>query len=60
MGTSIRLGRILGIPLGVNYSWFIVLGLIIILLSTRFSSEFPQWARVERWMRSSMLARRWR
>ena len=50
MGTSIRLGRIWGIPLGVNYSWFIVLGLIVFLLSTRFSDEFPQWARVERWM----------
>jgi Zn-dependent protease len=34
MGDSIRLGRILGIPIGINWSWILVFGLIVWSLAT--------------------------
>lgn len=40
---SIRLGKIMGIEIGVNYSWFIVFGLVTILLAIAyFPSEYPE------------------
>ncbi len=40
-GRSIRLGRILGIRVGVNPSWFVVLFVLIWLLSTQYKDAFP-------------------
>jgi Zn-dependent protease/predicted transcriptional regulator len=40
---SIRFGTILGIPIGVNYSWFIVFALITLSLGTQFSIVYPDW-----------------
>lgn len=39
---SIRLGNILGIPVGVNYSWFIVFLLITMSLTTQFTHLHPE------------------
>jgi Zn-dependent protease/CBS domain-containing protein len=44
---SIRLGNILGIPIGVNYSWFIVFVLITMSLTTQFTHMHPDWTFVE-------------
>jgi Zn-dependent protease/predicted transcriptional regulator len=44
---SIRLTRIRGIEIGVHYSWFIVLVLITLSLTTLFAEEHPQWPRFE-------------
>ena len=49
MDSSFRLGRIWGIPLGINYSWFLVLGLVLLLLSSRFSVTHPEWVTAEQW-----------
>ena len=49
MDSSIRLGKVFGIPLGINYSWLIVFGLVIFLLSTRFADLYPQWPVAPRW-----------
>ena len=49
MNSSFHLGRIWGIPLGINYSWFLILALVILLLSSRFSATHPQWAAPEQW-----------
>ena len=49
MGTSIRLGKIFGIPLGINYSWLIIFGLVIFLMSSRFAEFYPQWPLAQRW-----------
>ena len=38
MGLNIKLGRIFGIPIGINASWFIIFGLVTLSLST---SYFP-------------------
>lgn len=40
---SVRLGRILSIPVGVNYSWFIVFALVTLSLGTQFSLVYPDW-----------------
>ncbi|MEK6571067.1 MAG: site-2 protease family protein, partial [Bacteroidota bacterium] len=41
---SIRFGRILGIPLGVNYTWFIVFILITLSLATEYAHLHPDWS----------------
>lgn len=40
---SVRLGRILGIPVGVNYSWFIIFALITVTLGGQFAYVYPEW-----------------
>ncbi len=44
---SVRIGTILGIPFGVNYSWFIIFVLITMSLSTQFANLHPQWSYAE-------------
>lgn len=44
---SIRLGKIMGIEIGVNYSWFIVFGLVTIILAiSYFPAEYPDLAQL--------------
>ena len=40
---SISLGRVLGIPLGLHYSWFIIAALITFSLTAQFSLTQPEW-----------------
>ncbi|MFQ5860374.1 MAG: site-2 protease family protein [Dehalococcoidia bacterium] len=49
MGASIRLGRVLGIPLGINYSWFIIFALVTFSLLYQFRLLYPAWSLPERW-----------
>ncbi|MBI4234213.1 MAG: site-2 protease family protein [Chloroflexi bacterium] len=49
MGMSIRLGKVWGIPLGINYTWFVVLLLVIFSLASQFRSVFPEWAAYQHW-----------
>jgi Zn-dependent protease len=44
---SFRLGKILGIPIGVNSSWFIIFVLITLSFSTQFASLHPGWTRAQ-------------
>ena len=50
MGGNIRLGKILGIPLNVSYSWFIILGIVTFLLANRFGDQNPGWSTAEHWL----------
>lgn len=43
MGSPIRLGKVLGIPVGVHYSWFLVLLLVTYLLSDQFGDSYHRW-----------------
>ena len=44
MKSSITIGKILGIPLRIHYSWFLILFLVIISLANGyFPSEYPNW-----------------
>lgn len=40
---SIPLGRVLGIPLGLHFSWFIIAALITFSLAAQFSATQPDW-----------------
>jgi Zn-dependent protease len=41
---SLRFGTILGIPVGVNYSWFVIFVLITLSLTTQFTHLHPDWS----------------
>lgn len=43
MRSSIPLGRIFGIPVGVSYSWFIILAIVSYILYGQLSLELPRW-----------------
>ena len=49
MGTSIRFGKILGIPIGVHYSWIFVFVLFIFLLESQFSQSPLAWDAPQSW-----------
>lgn len=44
---SIRFGKLFGIPLGVNYSWFVIFALITLSLTTQFRDMHPNWSYAE-------------
>lgn len=49
--SSIPLGSILGIPLGLDYSWFLVFALMTWILATSyFPAEFKNWPTAEYWI----------
>lgn len=51
MEASIRLGKIWGIPIGLNISWFLVFGLVTWSLATGyFPAEYPQLSPVVNWL----------
>lgn len=48
---SIRLGKIFGIPVGVDYSWFLVLILFTWTFAVGYyPTEFKNWPAIEYWM----------
>jgi len=44
-----RIGRILGIPIYLHPSWFIIFVLITLSLSTVFAAEHPRWTPQQHW-----------
>lgn len=49
--SSISLGRILGIPIGLDYSWFLIFALLTWSLATSyFPAEFKNWPLAEYWI----------
>jgi Zn-dependent protease len=49
--SSISLGRILGIPIGLDYSWFLIFALLTWSLATSyFPGEFKGWPVTQYWM----------
>jgi Zn-dependent protease/predicted transcriptional regulator len=48
-GSGIRLGRILGIPIYLHPSWFIIFALITLSLRTQFTSQHPSWSPAQHW-----------
>jgi hypothetical protein len=43
MESSIKLGRIFGIEIGLHYSWFLIALLITLSLVGQFHAEHRQW-----------------
>jgi Zn-dependent protease len=44
-----RIVRILGIPIYVHASWFIIFALITSMLGMQFTQEHPQWSSAQHW-----------
>jgi Zn-dependent protease/predicted transcriptional regulator len=53
MGTSIRLGKLFGIPIGISYSWFLIFALITYTLAREFNM-FPGWSDAARWLAAAL------
>ncbi len=47
--SSIRLGRILGIPIGINYTWFLVFVLVSVSLATAYFPARYDWGGLTYW-----------
>jgi Zn-dependent protease len=55
--SAISLGRILGIPIGLDYSWFLIFGLLTWSLATSyFPKEFKNWPVTEYWIVGAVTA----
>lgn len=51
MSASFRLGKILGIPIGVNYSWFIIFAIVTLSLAGHyFPNNNPGWSPITYWV----------
>ena len=46
---GIRIGRILGIPIYLDYSWVLIFGLLTWLISLEFAKQHSQWSTAEQW-----------
>ncbi|MFY9584624.1 MAG: site-2 protease family protein [Candidatus Acidiferrales bacterium] len=47
--SGIRIGRILGIPIYLHPSWFIIFALITFSLATQFANQHPRWSQAQHW-----------
>jgi Zn-dependent protease len=54
---AISLGRVLGIPIGVDYSWFLIFTLVTWTLATSyFPAEFRYWSTAQYWIVGAVTA----
>ena len=44
-----RIGRVIGIPIYIDFSWIIIFSLISYALSAQFNQLHPQWTAVQHW-----------
>src|SRR3984957_2610832 len=56
MRSSIRLGRLFGIEVGLHYSWFIIALLITMSLGSQFQASHPEWGSNVIWALSILTA----
>src|SRR4029077_15334049 len=56
MKSSIRLGRIFGIEIGLHYSWFLIALLITMSLGGQFHGNHPEWGQNVIWAVSILTA----
>lgn len=48
-GSGLKLGRLMGIPIYLSWSWFLIFILFAVTFSAQFSSAHPQWTSAEQW-----------
>jgi Zn-dependent protease len=46
---GIRIGRILGIPIYLDFSWILIFGLVTVSLGLQFTDKFSGWSMEEQW-----------
>ncbi len=56
MRTDIKLGRVFGIEIGLNYSWFLIAFLIVLSVEGDFSSAHKDWSQMLVWSLSVALS----
>ena len=56
MGASIRVGKIFGIPIQVNYSWVFIFLLFTYVLANSFDDIQPRWPAAQRWSVAALTA----
>ena len=56
MGASIRVGKIFGIPIQVNYSWVFIFLLFTYVLANSFEDLNPGWPAAQRWSIAALTA----
>jgi Zn-dependent protease/predicted transcriptional regulator len=56
MKSSIRLGRVFGIEVGLHFSWFLIALLITMSLSAQFQASHPEWGAGVIWTTALMTA----
>jgi Zn-dependent protease len=56
MRSTVKLGRISGIEIGLHYSWFIIAALIVLSLGGRFRQVNPDWSTGEVWLAALVTA----
>jgi Zn-dependent protease len=54
--SSISLGRILGIRVGLHYTWFIIFGLVSLSLSSYFQAAHADWGTALAWLTAVVTA----
>jgi Zn-dependent protease/predicted transcriptional regulator len=48
-GPGWKIGRVMGIPIYVSWTWFFIFVLITVTLATQFASDHPGWTPTEHW-----------
>jgi Zn-dependent protease/CBS domain-containing protein len=48
-GPGWKIGRVMGIPIYVSWTWFLIFVLITVTLATQFSTEHPGWTPAQHW-----------
>src|SRR5271157_681479 len=56
MRTDIKLGRVFGIEIGLNYSWFLIAFLIVLSVANQFSAAHKDWSQGLIWSLSVVTA----
>ena len=57
MGSSIKLGRVLGVVMGVHCSWFFIFALVTWMFASSIFGEFyPEWTEAQRWIGGAFVA----
>ncbi len=47
--SGLRIGRVLGIPIYLHPTWFLIFALITLSLATQFAQQHPHWPRAQHW-----------
>ena len=57
MGSSFKLGRVLGIEIGIHWSWIFIFALVTwMFASTIFGEFYPEWTEAQRWIGGAFVA----
>ncbi|HVB33150.1 MAG TPA: site-2 protease family protein [Patescibacteria group bacterium] len=47
--SGVKIGRVMGIPIYLHPSWYVIFLLITVTLATQFSSQHPEWSPAQHW-----------